>query len=516
MVDDPPPLVLLHTIHKQNAGLTVVVTGASGDLAKKMTYPCLFALYRDGLLPPDTIVWGYARSKKTHQSLRDQLRPFLVSSLKGSLGEEHLVDGFLSCCYYKSGSSYGDDQAWTELVEVIEEHEDSVRTMHKVQSNNRLFYFAIPPERFGETGVAIRKTALQDTKRGWSRIILEKPFGRDLESYEQLSSTLSANFQEEHLYRIDHYLGKEVVQNLLLWRFGNSVWEWMWHRDAIESIKITFKEPFGTQGRGGYFDNYGIIRDIQQNHLLQVLALLAMEPPVRADGPGSGDYVRDAKTRVLQAMPPIEMDDCLLGQYDGYADDETIVDKNTNTPTYAALRCFVNTPRWAGVPFLLEAGKALDDRVCEVRVVFRESPAGSTMFPNRKLPRNELVMRIQPDPVVQLVSNMKEPGFSYQPQAVPMTMDYRRDADIGSNNPQAYTRLILDVLRGRQGSFVRTDELRRSWEIFSPLLHQIEGKGNDVAVPVVHKYPQGSEGPTERAAFLHRVLGSSSRLTSAL
>jgi len=277
----------------------------------------------------------------------------------------------------------------------------------------------------------------------------------------------------------------------------------MWNRDAIQSVMLTFKEPFGTEGRGGYFDNYGIIRDVLQNHLLQVLTLIAMEPPLVADGPAASNCIRDAKARVLDAMPVIQLDDCLLGQYDGYTQDETIQNKDTNCPTYAAIRCRVNNPRWAGVPFIMQAGKALDERKCEIRIQFREQPAAQTMFPNRHLPQNELVMRLQPDPSIYFTTNIKSPGFASEPTLVPIGMDYK--SVLGENNnssssPDAYTRLILDVLRGRQGSFVRDDELHRSWEIFTPLLKQIE---EERVRPLPYKY--GSQGPEERVAFLQQM-----------
>lgn len=382
-------------------GLTVFVIGASGDLAKKKTYPSLLALYEQNLLPQDTLIWGYARSEKSHEELREQIKPYLIKNV-----EESVVDSFLSRCYYKRGKSYGDEQAWKELSTHVQEHEASSAT----RQHNRLFYMAIPPNVFGETGLAIKKTSMQDEAKGWSRLVIEKPFGHDLESCQELLSTLSSQFDEHHLYRIDHYLGKEIVQNLLMFRFGNSLFEWIWNRNAIQKVTISFKEPFGTEGRGGYFDNYGIIRDILQNHLLQVLTLVAMEPPPVAEGVDAKDHIRDAKNNVLQSMSVIDLDDCLLGQYKGYSDDETISNKDTNCPTYAAIKCFVNTPRWANVPFVLEAGKALNERLCEVRIEFRDAPASEFMFPNRELPRNELVMRLQPDPSISFTSNIKKPG----------------------------------------------------------------------------------------------------------
>ena len=231
---------------------------------------------------------------------------------------------------------------------------------------------------------------MQNPRKGFSRLVVEKPFGRDLESCKALFETLSAHYEEHQLYRIDHYLGKEMVQNLLTLRFGNAMWEW--NRNTLQSVVISFKEPFGTQGHGGYFDSYGIIRDVLQNHLLQVLTLVAMEPPMKMDG----ECIRNAKVAVLKAIPKVQLEDCLLGQYEGYMEDPTIENKDTNTPTYAAVCVEVQTPRWAGVPFLLEAGKALEERKCEVRIQFRAPPGVLHVA------RNELVMRLQPDPAIYM------------------------------------------------------------------------------------------------------------------
>jgi glucose-6-phosphate 1-dehydrogenase len=365
-----------------HATLAVVVVGASGDLAKKKTYPSLLNLYDDNLLPKSTVIWGYARSKMTNEDLRDRLRPFL---LKTDHAPE-VVERFLLQCEYQGGSSYGDVDAYTELGGKIEAYEKKF----DCKQANRLFYFAIPPNVFAETGLAIKKTTMQDEARGWTRLIVEKPFGRDLESFEDLNKTLSEHFTEDHLYRIDHYLGKEMVQNLSVLRFSNIWFEQVWNTKNIQNVIITFKEPFGTEGRGGYFDQYGIIRDILQNHLLQVLTLLAMETPTVLEGPGAGKAIRDAKVGVLNAMSTIKLEDVVLGQYEGYADDPTISNKDTNTPTFACIRLYVNNPRWHGVPFILKAGKALNERKAEMRIQFKDAPAAKFLFQGEDCPRNEL------------------------------------------------------------------------------------------------------------------------------
>jgi glucose-6-phosphate 1-dehydrogenase len=235
--------------------LAIIIVGASGDLAKKKTYPSLLSLYAGNLLPPELVVYGYARSLSTDEQLRDQIRPYLAAKHVA----DSVVEEFLSLCFYKSGKGYGDVESWEELDAILKNKQEG--------QQNRLFYFAIPPNVFAETGAAIRAACM--ASNGFSRMIVEKPFGRDLESCKDILESLGRHFDESNLYRIDHYLGKEMVQNLIVMRFGNIWMENMWNRNYVQCIVLTFKEPFGTQGRGGYFDQYGIIRDVIQNHLLQ-------------------------------------------------------------------------------------------------------------------------------------------------------------------------------------------------------------------------------------------------------
>jgi len=470
----------------QSNGLAIVVVGASGDLAKKKTYPSLLALHADNFLPKNTVIWGFARSNLSHEDLRARLKPFLLKK-----HDEKIVDSFLAICYYQKGTGYGDQEAFASLNTQLLKHEAADdEKFHKTHTHNRLFYFAIPPNVFAETGLAIKNNAM--APRGWSRMIVEKPFGRDLESCRTLLKTLDEYFTEDQLYRIDHYLGKEIVQNLLIMRFANRIFENMWSNRHIESVFLTFKEPFGTQGRGGYFDKYGIIRDIIQNHLIQVMCLVAMEAPIRASGPGSSSDVRDEKVKVLKSISPVTLDDVYLGQYEGYTDDETIENKDSNTPTFAAVKLHVNTPRWQGVPFILKAGKALNERKAEIRIQFKDAPAADFMFYG-DVPRNELVMRMQPNEAIYMKTNFKSPGFSSSPLQGELEVNYDTrffHNESGTSNPEAYTRLILNVIQGRQAAFVRDDELMRSWEIFTPILHKIETE-NIRPFP----YKEGSRGP---------------------
>lgn len=345
---------------------------------------------------------------------------------------------------------------------------------------NLLVYLAIPPHVFGESTKAL-KLALKELKPavpGFLRVVLEKPFGRDTDTCRELLNVLQEQeWLESELYRIDHYLGKEMVQNIMTLRESNPWLKPLWNKDVIQSVHIVFKEPFGTDGRGGYFDDIGIVRDILQNHLLQLLTLLAMELPEKM----TATAVRDAKVKVLKSMPQLLPRDCLHGQYIGYKNDPTIENQDTVTPTYVCLRARVNTPTWEGVPFVMEAGKALDERLCEARLFFRGE--GS----------NALVLRLQPQPAIFLTTNMKTPGFSSDPVSTHMGVDYGN-----CKIPEAYTKLLLDVLRGQQANFVRDDELVAAWELFTPLLNAMEH-----AQPAL--YEEGTDGPPEREEFLQAM-----------
>jgi len=468
------------TYAKPAMTLSTVVIGASGDLAKKKTYPALFELYSSGLLPKDTKIWGIARSGLTHDELRQKLRPFLK-------GEDTVIEEFLSLCFYQQQSSYSDEKAFSELVQEIQEFETST-TRAKC---NRLYYFAIPPNLFAETGLCIKNNGMTD--KGWTRLIIEKPFGRDLKSCKELLKTLSDNFEEDNLYRIDHYLGKEMIQNLIIMRFSNRWYEQLFSRDNVQSVLLTFKEDFGTQGRGGYFDKYGIIRDIIQNHLTQVLTLLAMEPPTVLVGPEAAGRVRDAKVAILSAIKPVTEEDVFLGQYEGYTDDPTITNKDTATPTFAQVRVFINNRRWAGVPFIFKAGKEMEERKAEIRMQFKTAPGADFLFANYfyngGCPRNELVIRIQPNEAIYMKTNVKAPGYNVQPVQSELEVNYNKRYS-EKHNPDAYSRLILDVIHGNQAHFVRDDELIKSWEIFTPILHKI-----DSGAIKPKSYKVGSRGP---------------------
>ncbi|KAK9685068.1 Glucose-6-phosphate 1-dehydrogenase [Basidiobolus ranarum] len=352
---------------------------------------------------------------------------------------------------------------------------------------------ALPPSVFIPVAQQIKKNVY--TNKGFNRLIVEKPFGKDSHSSKVLLNALGSCFKEEEIYRIDHYLGKEMVKNIMSLRFANIFLGAIWNREYIENVQITFKEPFGTEGRGGYFDEFGIIRDVMQNHLLQILSLVAMESPASLDA----EDIRSAKVSVLKCIAPITKDNILVGQYvksadgskPGYLDDDT-VPQGSNTPTYAVASMFVDNKRWKGVPFILKCGKALNEQKAEIRIQFRD--VKDCIFPNHS--RNELVIRVQPNESVYMKIMNKKPGLSMDTVISELDLSYRRrfsDMKI----PEAYESLILDGLQGDHSNFVRDDELDEAWRIFTPILHQLE---REQVQPL--KYVYGSRGPEEATHFI--------------
>ncbi|CAN1222957.1 Glucose-6-phosphate 1-dehydrogenase, chloroplastic [Linum perenne] len=350
--------------------------------------------------------------------------------------------------------------------------------------SNRLYYLSIPPNIFVD--VVRCATLRASSANGWTRVIVEKPFGRDAESSSELTKSLKQYLTEEQIFRIDHYLGKELVENLSVLRFSNRVFEPLWSRDYIRNVQLIFSEDFGTEGRGGYFDNYGIIRDIMQNHLLQILALFAMETPVSLDA----EDIRNEKVKVLRSMGTLQLEDVTVGQYKGYTDDPT-VPKDSITPTFAAAALFINNARWDGVPFLMKAGKALHTKRAEIRVQFRHVPGNlykRNFGTDLDKATNELVIRVQPDEAIYLKINNKVPGLGMRLDRSDLNLLYK--ARYPREIPDAYERLLLDAVEGERRLFIRSDELDAAWALFTPLLKELEEKK---IVPEL--YPYGSRGP---------------------
>lgn len=459
---------------------TFILLGASGDLAKKKIYPTIWYLYRDNLLPEKTKFFGYARTKQSIKDVRENSKKYM----KVRPGEEEKFEQFWEANHYVAGSY--DKRIDYELLN------QQISKQEKGPIANRIFYLAVPPTVFEDVTVNIKNACV--SIKGFTRVIIEKPFGRDDISSEKLSNHIGGLFKEEQLYRIDHYLGKEMVQNLMTLRFANKTFCPAWNREHVASVLISFKEPFGTEGRGGYFDSFGIVRDVMQNHLLQILSLVAMEKPVSLNP----NDIRDEKVKVLRHIRPIKLDDILVGQYVGnpngqgeeklgYFDDPT-VPQDSITPTYALAPLFINNARWEGVPFILRCGKALNERKAEVRIQFKD--VAGDIFEG-KAKRNELVIRVQPGEALYLKIMSKAPGMKFDLVETELDLTYSmryRETDV----PDAYERLILDVFTGTQMHFVRNDELKEAWRIFTPVLKQLEEQH---IKPVPYVY--GSRGPPE-------------------
>lgn len=489
-------------IFSKDSCVVFTVLGASGDLAKKKIFPSLCNLFEKKILPPTCQIIGCARSSMTTQQLADKSNPFMKAKNKDVLTEFWKRVSYVSC------GAYDKAEGFITLSDKIEEFEKS----HGGEKRFRLFYLALPPAVFipvctqlkNNCWIQSRSKSLEkftsDRYTAECRVIVEKPFGKDLESSNQLSQAITALFNEQEIYRIDHYLGKEMVLNLMILRFGNELFRSVWNRERIACVVITFKEPFGTYGRGGYFDTNGIIRDVMQNHLLQILCLVAMERPVSVHA----SDIRDEKVKVLKFIRPLDLDDVVLGQYTGNPDGQTEdsklgyrddpgVPNDSKTATYACAKLNIDNDRWAGVPFFIKCGKAMNERKAEIRIQFKDTP--SDIF-GSKCKRNELVIRVQPDEAVYCKMNVKSPGMSFEAEESELNLTYHerfQDMDL----PDAYERLILDFILGTQTNFVRTDELAEAWRIFTPLLHKLDAGAK---TPV--EYPYGSRGVASADDFI--------------
>lgn len=461
------------------------MVGASGDLAQTKVIPALFSLYCQHFLPENFRIYGLARTEMDHATFRKKVAENLTCRYAPGESCADRAEEFLQRCYYCQGQ-YSSNDSFLDLFQLMREVEGDGPI-------NRIFYMAIPPSVFQEVARALGNSGLVacDESQGWSRIVVEKPFGRDRASSDRLVEDMQTVFTEEMTYRIDHYLGKEIVQNLMVLRFANLIFEPLWNKNYIESVRIKWAEPIGVGQRGGYFDGFGIIRDVMQNHLLQILALLAMERPVRY----SSNAVRDAKVTLLKALSPLTLDRLVIGQYGASLSGQQPpyvaapnVPPDSLTPTYAAAVLQIHNPRWEGVPFLIEAGKALDQKINEVRIRFREIPAGLFGTTGVVMHPNELIIRIQPDEAIVLKIMNKMPGL--QLDLTPTELNLHYQSAFSALIPDAYECLLLDVIEGDRSLFIRADELEVAWDIFTPVLHQLEAQ--HIAPEI---YPYGSAGP---------------------
>lgn len=433
--------------------------------------PALFALFCNNLLPEEFNIVGFARSRKSDRDFRNFVGETITSRHQP---EPSLCDikisRFLQRVHYHTGR-YDSTDDFTAMKDRLEE---------LGPDPNLLVFMAIPPDVFLKTAHSLRGAGLVgENDDHWSRVVIEKPFGRDAESSAELTEALSEIFSEPQTYRIDHYLGKEVIQNLLILRFGNRIFEPVWNREHIESISISFSETIGVEGRAGYFDRFGITRDVVQNHLLQAMALVGMEQPIRLDP----NEIAEEKTKLLRATLPMSVEETTTGQYEGYLEDPD-VPANSVTETYVSTTLQVQNPRWHGVPFYLSAGKALDTQKTEIVVTFK--PQHYPLFAG--VAANTLVIRVQPNESIELRVNNKIPGMELKATTVRLNMLYHQEFD--AELPEAYERLLLDVLRGDRSLFIQRQELAAAWNIVTPFLRHVE---REQIKPVPYSY--GTKGP---------------------
>ena len=455
----------------------IVVFGASGDLARKKILPALYNIARNGLLPNKRRIIGFARTEWSDEEFVAEARASIEGSPRSGFDEE-TWKRFAPALTYVAGS-FDDPAAMERLAERLEEAD----SRHGCEQG-RLYYLAVPPPAFS---VVVQGLGKLGANTPHSRIVVEKPFGHSLESSRELTREINEYFDESQLFRIDHYLGKETVQNLTVFRFANSIWERVWNRDAIDHVQLTVAEEFGVEGRAGYYDEAGAIRDLLQNHMLQVLTYVTMEPPRSLEA----EAFRDEKVKLLRTIRPIDPADVVRAQYTGYRDEEG-VDPESTTETFVAARLWIDNWRWEDVPFFLRHGKKLPKRFSELTVAFRRAP--DYLFQDEgieHLPANHLTVRIQPDEGISLAFQAKDPGPGYALHTVRMDFDYDRSFD----EPIAggYERLLHDAMLGDHTLFTRADDVERSWEIVTPPLEQ--------PAPLLH-YEPGTWGPAEADALI--------------
>jgi len=466
---------------------TLVIFGVTGDLAKRKLLPAIFGLWLDGQLAAGFSVLGVGRSPMEDDAFRQLVQESLSTSKETDEFDPEVLPNFLRHVAYVGGE-FHDDSTYTAIRERLQDVESARGAGH-----NALFYLSTPPSLFEIISTKLGEAGLAREEGGWRRLIIEKPFGRDLASARALNVHVHHVWQEHQIYRIDHYLGKETVQNLMAIRFGNSIFEPLWNRSYVEHVQITAAEDLGIEGRGGYYEEAGVVRDMLQNHLLQLFTLVAMEPPVAFDA----EAIRDEKVKVLRAVKPIPVDRvpkvAVRGQYGpgalygervpGYREEEK-VKPDSSTPTYVAVKLEVDNWRWKGVPFFLRSGKRLPKKVTEIAVVFKRPPLG--LFPGG-LERNVLAFRIQPDEGVSLKFSSKTPGQENALREV--VMDFRYDA-FGAELESPYSRLLLDAMLGDATLFPREDEVERAWALMSGLLEAWSQPAQSFP-----NYPAGTWGP---------------------
>ncbi len=462
----------------------LVIFGGTGDLARRKILPALFRRFCSGQMEETSQIIGAARSDMDDAGYREFVREAIIEFNHGTACETGTIDAFLAQVGYVTVDAKG-DAGWEDLGA-------RVRGRDVVQA----FYFSVGPSLFGALAERLHRHGMAG--KG-TRIVVEKPFGRDEASAKALNATLAAHFDESQIYRIDHYLGKETVQNLMAVRFGNMLFEPLWNSQYVDHIQITVAETVGVGGRGEYYDRSGAMRDMMQNHLMQLLCLIAMEPPAKFDP----DAVRDEKLKVIRALDPIESKDIVRGQYqaeDDKPDYRTQAgNPDSDTESFVALRVKISNWRWAGTPFYLRTGKRLRAKVSEIAVVFKETPH-SIFGPEAGRHRNILTIRLQPNEGMDLGVTIKEPGpGGMRLVDVPLDMTFAEALGPDAEDvPDAYERLIMDVIRGNQTLFMRGDEVEAAWAWTDPIIAGWEERG-DAPKP----YDSGSSGPEDSLALMH-------------
>ena len=486
---------------------TIVILGANGDLAKRKLLPAIYQLAKDDLLPEGCDVLGIAREDMSDDGFRARMHDAIRASEEISDFDERVWQRLAGRMHYSPG-----DLADADAYERLALRLDEIEADRAAEYRNRLFYLAVPPSVFAPIVQALSRSRLAPrmrdaSHRPWYRVVIEKPFGRSLETARELNRLVLELFTECQLYRIDHYLGKETVQSILVFRFANAMFEPIWNRQSIAHVQITVAETVGVERRGKYYEESGVLRDMFQNHLLQLLTLVAMEPPANM----AADAVRDEKVKVLQSVRWLrdkEIDRATVrAQYaegaiggkgvPGYRAEPNVSPTST-TPTFAAVRFLIDNWRWTGVPFFLRSGKRMHRRVSEIAVQFRDPPVLMFRHETRaQIAPNVLTMRIQPNEGASLSFQVKAPGAAYQlshgVEVTPVSMDFTYAGAFGDHNPPPYETLLLDIMLGDATLFTRSDEVEAAWRVVDPLIAYWD-QHPPATMP---SYPAGSWGPAE-------------------
>lgn len=448
-----------------------IIFGATGDLARRKLLPAFYQLGKHAGYGTRSVVLGVGRRRLSDGDFRALAEDALVEA---GLSSEEIADWCAECLHYQSiQDGYGALEQRIRSIEAQSGHE------------NRVFYLALPPDTIGSTVDGLADSGLNQSD-GWTRLVVEKPFGHDLASARTLNEKIHHHFAEEQVYRIDHYLGKDTVQNLLVFRFANALFEGAWNRDRVQEIQITVAESLGLEGRAAYYDGAGALRDMVQSHVTQLLTLIAMEPPVRMEA----DEIRNEKVKVLSAMQKIDRHRVVFGQYDGYVDE---LGAKSDTETFVALEVYVDSWRWQGVPFRLRTGKSLVKRETSIAVIFEDAPVALFESEPGKLVPNVLMLTLQPDEGFSLTFDVKVPGDG--PRVRPEAFEFSYEDTFG-RLPDAYETLLGDIIEGDQTLFVRADEVELAWAVYEPLLSMERN--------VIGYEPGSTMGPVEHATLSGR------------